>query len=318
MNTEVPKNELAFKGEGRSLLGILLLNWLLTALTLGLYYPWARVNRLRFIYSNTTLNETAFVFHGNGKELFKGFVKFFGMVILVYGFYLYSRFIGDLGFTIASLLLLLLFTLLVIPFAIHGAFRYRLSRTSWRSIYFGYRGNRSQLVIDFYIGLLLSVVTFGIYYPWFLQKMRTYIIGNTRFGNLKFGYDGAGSELFIIYLKAYFLIPITFGIYYFWYRKEFINHLVEYTYIEQDGKKLRLKGNITGGSFFALSIINLFLTIFTFGIGIPWTITRTAKFIISSIELPAKLDLSNIAQTEDEYKDATGEDVLDYLDFGIV
>jgi uncharacterized membrane protein YjgN (DUF898 family) len=151
-----------------------------------------------------------------------------------------------------------------------------------------------------------------------MDKMRKYVLGNCRFGNLTFGYDGSGTELFIINLKGYFFTIVTLGIYYFWYKKEYLNYFANYTYIEQNGKRFHLKGNIKGRSFFALTITNFFLLVFTFGIAIPWVIVRTTMFMINNIELPSQVDFNVIEQTEDEFLDATGEDVLDWLDLGLV
>lgn len=315
---QTTQNKVTFTGEGESLFGIMLLNWVLSFFTLGLYYPWARVNKLRYLYGNTVLNDTPFIFHGTGNELFKGFIKFFAMVVLVYGFYFYATFSQDLTLILTAFFVLMGFLCVIIPFALHGAFRYRLSRTSWRGIHLGYRGERGQLAYEFFIGLFLTIITFGIYSSWFMDKMRKYIIGNCRFGNLKFGYDGSGVDLFVINLKAYFLMFPTLGIYYFWYRKEYLNYLINYTYIEQNGNKIHLKGNISGTDFLGLSIVNFLLTICTLGIAIPWVITRTMRFIIKNIEIPQQIDFDTIAQTEDEYKDATGDDALDFFDLGII
>jgi uncharacterized membrane protein YjgN (DUF898 family) len=38
---------LEFKGEGSAFFGILIVNWILTVLTLGFYYPWARAKQLQ-------------------------------------------------------------------------------------------------------------------------------------------------------------------------------------------------------------------------------------------------------------------------------
>ncbi len=311
-------NIIDFNGKGGDLLVIMLLNWVFTTFTLGLYYPWARVNKLKFMYGNTLLNNTPFIFHGTGKELFKGFVKFFALVIVIYGFYFYAAFMKDFTLLIIAALLLIVFFTILIPLALHGAFRYRLSRTSWSGIHLGYRGERGQLAFEFFTGMFLTFITGGIYYSWFMDKMRKYIINHCRFGSLKFGYDGSGTDLFIINLKGYFFSILTLGIYYFWYQKEYLNYFADYTYIEQNGKKFHLKGKINGGSLLGLMIVNLFLTIVTFGIAIPWVITRTAKFMIQNIELPAQIDFNDIQQTEDEFSDATGEDALDWLDLGIV
>jgi hypothetical protein len=39
--------QLEFKGQGSAFFGILIVNWILTVLTLGFYYPWARAKQLQ-------------------------------------------------------------------------------------------------------------------------------------------------------------------------------------------------------------------------------------------------------------------------------
>ena len=64
---------LEFHGKGSEFFSIMIVNWLLTLVTLGLYYPWARAKKLRYIYGQTELNNERFHFAGTGKEMFKGF-----------------------------------------------------------------------------------------------------------------------------------------------------------------------------------------------------------------------------------------------------
>lgn len=315
--TDAVENTISFEGNGTELLGIMLLNSLLSILTLGLYYPWARVARLKFLYQNTYLNGTPFVFSGNGKELFKGFVKFFAALVVVYGLYFWARTTAELTAILAATGLVLLFFAAIIPLAVHGALRYRLSRTSWRGIHFGYRGDRMRLFWDMWLGYFLSTITVGLYNSWFVNSLRKYIIGNVRFGSLYFGYNGDGGELFWINFKGRILSFLTLGIYYFWYRAEFLRYFVNHTYVEQDGKRYALKAEYDGGELFGLLVVNFFLTLFTFGFGVPYAEVRTAKFILNYMVLPPEINLDAIAQTEDDYRDATGDDVIDYLDLGI-
>lgn len=314
--TKLP-NEMEFVGSGTELLGITLLNSILSVLTLSLYYPWARVAKLKFLYQNTLLNGTAFVFSGNGKELFKGYIKFFVALVVVYGLYFWARSTAEVSMILGATGLLLLFFAAIVPLAIHGALRYRLSRTSWRGIHFGYRGDRKRLFFDMWIGYFLSMITLGLYNSWFVNSLRKYIIGNIRFGNLHFGYDGDGGQLFWINFKGIILSFLTLGIYYFWYRAEFLRYFVNHSYVEQDGKRYYLNADYDGSELFGLLIVNFFLTLFTFGFGAPFAEVRTAKFIINYLQVPNEIDFDAIAQTEDDYQDATGDDVIDYLDLGI-
>lgn len=310
-------NTLDFRGSGLELLGITLFNTIITSFTLGLYYPWARVARLKFLYQNAYLNNTPFVFSGTGKELFIGFIKFFVYIIVVYAALIAAVIHNDpiiIMFVNFGFIGTLFF---IVPLAIHGALRYRLSRTSWRGIHFGYRGTRSKLMGDYIIGSILTMFTLGIYQSWFTNNLRTYIIGNMRFGSIRFGYNGIGGELFWINFKGLILSILTFGIYYFWYQAEYMNYFARHTYLEHDGVKHELNAEFDGSEYFGLLIVNLFLTLFTFGFGAPYATVRLAKFVINNINIPQDLDFDKIAQTEDEYRDATGEDVLDYLDIGI-
>ncbi len=67
--------KLSFKGSGSDYFAVLILNWILTVITFGIYYPWARARTLSFIYGNTEMDGSRFVFHGTGKQMFIGFIK---------------------------------------------------------------------------------------------------------------------------------------------------------------------------------------------------------------------------------------------------
>ncbi len=64
----------SFHGRGADYFGLWLKNTLLTVVTLGLYYPWARAARLRFEVGNLELDGSRFAFHGTGAEMFRGFL----------------------------------------------------------------------------------------------------------------------------------------------------------------------------------------------------------------------------------------------------
>ncbi|OYY07964.1 MAG: hypothetical protein B7Y66_11820 [Sphingobacteriia bacterium 35-36-14] len=50
------------------------MNMILTTITLGLYYPWAKARTLHYFYGNTVFNEQPFIFTGTGSQMFKGFI----------------------------------------------------------------------------------------------------------------------------------------------------------------------------------------------------------------------------------------------------
>lgn len=310
-------NDVAFKGKGFELLGIYIINWLLICITLGLYYPWARVTKLRFVYQNTLLNNTGFVFTGNGKELFKGFIRFYLVLAFIISINIFATTTESIEIYSIVKFLTLIFFLIIVPLAIHGALRYRLSRTNWRGIHLGYRGDRIRLLWDFCIGYFLLSFTFGIYTSWFVNNIRKYIFQNLRFGNLYFGYDGKGIDLFLINIKGIIFSILTLGIYYFWYRAEYIRYFAKHIYIKQFENTVYVNAEYKGSSLFMLHLVNFFILLFTLGLGYAFTEIRAIKFIINNLTIPSEINLDAIDQTEDDYSDAIGEDIVDFFDLGI-
>lgn len=302
--------KLEFKGNGSSFFSIIMVNWLLTILTLGFYYPWAKAKQLRYIYNATVLNGDSFSFQGTGKEMFKGFITAVLIFAILYGglflfIYLEMPFIGLLVFYVGLIA--------VLPLAIHGSYRYRMSRTSWRGIRFGYRGDRKEFTLSFFKWIFFTFITFGIYGSWMAMNMRNYLLSNVRFGDAEFDYDGDGGDYFMLNLKGYFLTIFTLGIYGFWWQKDLFAYYVDNLSLQKGDEKINFTSNATGGAFFSLIMVNLLIIIFTLGLGYAWVAMRTIKFVFEHIELDGNLDLNNLLQTEENYKDATGEDMSDFL-----
>lgn len=307
--------QLEFNGKGNEFFSIIIVNWLLTILTLGFYYPWAKARKLQFLYGETSLNGDSFSFHGTGKEMFKGFIK----VLLIITF-LYSLFflLVYLKSPFLAIVILYLGILALLPFAIHGSYRYRMSRTSWRGIRFGYRGDRKEFSVNFFKWLFFTILSFGIYSSWMSINMRNYLLGNIRFGDVEFNSEGDGGDYFMLNLKGYFLTIFTLGIYAFWWQKELFEYYINNLSMSKGDKEIALNSTVTGGGFLKLAIVNLLIIIGTLGIGYAWVVTRTMKYIFENIEMEGNIDLNLLLQTEENYKDATGEDVGDFLDMDFV
>lgn len=313
---QTPTNyELEFNGKGSEFFSVIIVNWLLTILTLGFYYPWAKARKLQFLYGETSLNGDSFSFHGTGKEMFKGFIK--ALLIITF---LYALFFLLLYFKspVLGIIVLYLGILALLPFAIHGSYRYRMSRTSWRGIRFGYRGDRKEFSMNFFKWLFLTIVSFGIYGSWMSINMRNYILGNIRFGDVEFNSDGDGGDYFMLNLKGYLLTVFTLGIYGFWWQKDLFEYYINNLSMNKDDKEIALNSTVTGGGVFKLAIVNILIIIGTLGIGYAWVVTRTMKFVFDNIEMEGNIDLNLLSQTEENYKDATGEDIGDFFNLDFV
>ncbi len=310
---EIISTRAKFYGEGSKYFAILIVNLILTTITFGLYYPWARAKNLQYLYGETEFAGSRFSFHGTGKEMFKGFIK----AILVFGLVTAVFFAGEASNSILLLFIALLLYVAIIPIAIHGSLRYRMSRTSWRGIHFGYRGNLPELFGVCIKGVLLTVFTLGIYGSWFQCSLRRYIESHVRCGNVKFNFDGEGGELFWINLKGLLLSVVTFGIYLFWYMRNLNHFQVNHTQLEQHGQVYNFKSHLTPGDIFVTGLINYFLIVLTLGLGTPWALLRNTRMIVDNVELAGAFNPDTVLQTEEDYSDATGDDMLDMMDIGL-
>ncbi len=312
---QIQKNyELKFEGTGKEYFGVLIVNWLLTGLTLGIYYPWARAKKLKYLYGVTSLDGNRFSFHGEGKEMFIGMLKFFLVLALFFFVLMLFTWMGIPG--LGAVIFYLAFIALL-PLLLHGSLRYRLSRTTLRGIRFGYRGDRKQLTIVFIKNLLLTLVTFGIYAAWMQVNLRKYIIDHIRYGEVEGRYKGEGLELFLINLKGMLLSLVTLGIYSFWWQKDIIAYMIDNASFHRGEDSLKMQSTLTGGGLLKLTLVNMLIAIFTLGLGFAWVEIRTLKYITEHIKITGNLDLGQLSQTEEEYKEALGEDALDFFDFDL-
>ncbi|QMU28930.1 YjgN family protein [Adhaeribacter radiodurans] len=307
-----------FHGKSGSYFELQVANWVLTAVTLGIYYPWAKANKLRYLYQKTEFAGSRFTFHGTGKEMFKGFIKAIGLFMVLYAVLVGFALSGDPNLVKIGIAIVYLGTAFLIPMALHGSMRYRTSRSSWRGIHFGYRGSLKSLYSVFFVNLFLTLFSFGIYMPWFITNLRREIIGNLRFGDAQFSFEGSASELFMILLKGQLLTILTLGVYYFFMTRDLYKHLVNNIFLHQNGEYAHLEINITGWGLAKLEIVNLFILIFTLGLGAPLVTVRTLRYLLANTELEGFFDPDGLVQTEEQYQNATYEDVADMLDLNLV
>jgi uncharacterized membrane protein YjgN (DUF898 family) len=317
--SEIKWNKLLkFNGNHGEYVSLRIINNILTALTIGFYYPWARVANFKYLYGETEFMETRFVFHGTGKEIFKGYLKAIGIITLLYVILIYCISTHSQPLTLIGLSIYFIGIMLLIPIAIHGSNRYRLSRTSWRGIHFGYRGNLKEFYKLYFVQTLLAIITLGIYNSWMHVNVSKYIREHIRFGNIELKYEGKGVDLFIIKLKGLFFIILTLGIYSFWYYKNLIEFEIKNTKFIQNGKEIQMRSTLTAGNILFMIFTNYLIILLTLGIGTGIAINRILRKAFENLEFSDEIDSDSIVQTEEDYKDATGDDLASFLDISII
>jgi uncharacterized membrane protein YjgN (DUF898 family) len=313
--SEFRSYSLRFYGRGMEYFKIQIVNTILCILTLSLYYPWAKEKSLKYLYNKSTFEDTPFFFTGTGKEMFRGYIKALAILIVLYGI---TFFLAMNDMPVLAVLVMYGGILALLPIAIHGSYRYRMAKSSWKGIRFGYTGDRGVLVGKFFKGLFLTIITFGIYSAWFAMDLRRYTLSNVKIGNARFVYNGDGSDYFFLNLKGYFLTVLTLGIYSFWWQKDQFEFFVNNLRVEQENDAVFFRSKATGGGFAGLMIVNFLILVFTLGLGFPWVVTRSLDFAMNNIEITGYYSFESLQQSQLDYSDATGEDMADILDIGVI
>ena len=305
--------QLFFHGSGGPLFGIQIVNMLLTIITLGVYYFWGKVRVRNYLLSESEFEGDRFAYHGTGKELLIGFLKavlLFGVPLVLLNIVVPLLARGPV-FQIVTGLASYLLVLIVIPFAMVGARRYRLSRTSWRGIRFSFRGEAMAFIKLFLAGSLLTSLTLGLYYPFFEAQRYGFMASHSYLGNQKFDFDGQGRALFGRFLLTLLLTPFTLGLCWLWFLARKQRYFWEHTSFGD----ARFHSEVTGGRLFMLYLGNGLLLLLTLGFGWPWAIVRNVRFTFKYLSLEGPLEAASIQQ-EAQAASATGEGLAGLLDAG--
>ncbi|MBI2343938.1 MAG: DUF898 domain-containing protein [Deltaproteobacteria bacterium] len=330
-----------FHGRAGTLFGIVIVNVLLTIVTVGVFHFWGKTRVRRFFCSHTEFDGDRFEYHGTGFELFVGALKglcFFGLPVIAALYY----------FREVAVLPVYLFAALLAPFALHSARRYRMSRISWRGVRFSFRGPLGACYAIMIPGVLLSALTLGLYFPYFRARMVRYWFQHTYFGRTPLGYDGVGKDLFQIYLAYWLrilgfivgmiaivaasallasihpLLMIVMQIVLFasylvallsvlWWRAAEHRFHWGHTGILD----ARFYSDMTGGALFVLYLVHGLVAVLTLGFGFAWILVDRFRFHLSRVTLYGQIDFEKVVHDlEQADVEAVGEGVADALDIG--
>lgn len=145
---------LDFGGSGFEYFKIWIVNILLILITLGVYYPWAKVRNQRYFYANTTLEGRNFEYHATGKQLLMGYIiaMVFLMVVSI------VQNVSPIGALGAFLGLSI-----IIPWVVWRSLAFSMRMSSFSNVRFRFVGDLKGAYINFMLlpGLLLLCIYGG-------------------------------------------------------------------------------------------------------------------------------------------------------------
>jgi uncharacterized membrane protein YjgN (DUF898 family) len=209
LTAETQSQQLNFSYVPRpGLLKITLVNLVFNILTFSVYRFWGKTNVRRHIWSCIHINGEPLEYTGTGKELFKGFLFVFGLVILP--FILVTAglraALGEGHPAVAALnALFFLFVYIMFGFAVYKARRYQLTRTLWRGIRGNLAGSAMTYSLTYFGSMLARGASLGWATPVMNTVMHEQITNDMRFGDAAFKFKGRAGPLYPTYTLCWFM-----------------------------------------------------------------------------------------------------------------
>lgn len=127
---------LRFTASGSEYFRIWIVNLLLTVVTLGIYWPFAKARKLRYFHENTLVGDSPLSFHGDPKRMLRGYLLMavLGVVYTV---------LNNTNPVAAAVMVVL--TLPLAPWFLWSALRFRVANTGWRGLRLQFDGTLKQM-----------------------------------------------------------------------------------------------------------------------------------------------------------------------------
>jgi uncharacterized membrane protein YjgN (DUF898 family) len=336
-----------FRATGGEYFRIWIVNLLLTILTLGIYSAWAKVRRLRYLYGSTSLDGSAFEYHGQPLQILKG------RLIAVGALAVYALLTQLWPLTTLLLLPVLVF---VMPLVIVMSRRFQMRMTSWRNIRFGFHGEYGGALAAYVGWGLVALVTLYLLMPLWIYKRVRFLLDNSSIGTQRFALGTGVGRYFAIYyitlglgilgffglsmsmgginvllagsseppspavaagvgfllVAGVILLPLALAAY--WERA--------FTNANFDGMQVgpnRVNCRLQTRRLLWLYVTNVLGVLLTLGLFYPWALIRRLRYQLESMSVDAAGSLDAIAAGAAPQASATGEaigEVFD-VDFGM-
>lgn len=256
-----------YTGTGGELFKEMFVGALFVMLTLGIYVPWFKCRMDRYIASKTTLTGTP---RGTAQVEYNGTGG------------------GLLGTMLVGVLLTSVTLGIYLPWFICNMIRFNTEHTSLIAqdgtrYTFKFNGTGGALWVQFLVGELLSMITLGIYAPWFMCKLQKFVFSNVQIlengqpvGQVDF--VGEGGALFGTFLVNYLLMMITLGLYAAWFNVNMRKFFAQNTRITIHGRTFVGDFQGSGGDYFGILLVSGLLSTFTLGIYAFWGVTNMIRF----------------------------------------
>lgn len=328
-----------FHGKSGEFFKIWIVNICLTVLTLGIYSAWAKVRTSQYFYGHTTLAGSSFEYTAKPMTILKG------RLVAVFVIILYS--LSTSFFPLVTPLFIIAF-LIILPWLICRSLKFRAVNSRYRNLNFNFHGTYGQAFCNYLLFPLLSVFTLYLIYPLIIAIQNRWYVNNSSYGQTKFTSNLSAKPIFfacfiaalvlIVAFTGFFglvlggnlitdfendplapflgmaLLPVYYGVYVYVHAKV-INATMNSTKLDQHG----FESNLKASKLLWLLITNTLAIMVSFGLLIPWTHIRMARYKAECTQFIATGNLDEFTRDAAGHQNALGEELGDVMDleFGI-
>ena len=342
-NPGIKREAITFSATGSEYFRIWIVNLLLSIVTLGIYSAWAKVRRNRYFYSSTHLAGSSFEYHGNAIAILKGRIA---AVVLIAGY--------NIAFQISPLIGFIMFVLMaaILPWLVWKSLQFKLYNTSYRGIRFGFGGSTKQAYLYFLLLPILNAFTLGLLTPFLHQRLKRFQHTESRFGTAHFSFDASVGSFYKTYLLFFAIfvgglillvvlgvggvvasfianptnpanlvtLLLAIGVIYLWmftilplFLTMIQNLIWNHTRLQQH----QFASQLTWGRTTFIMLTNLLGIVITLGLFTPFAHVRWLKYRLEATALLAHGNLDEFVAATGQQVSATGEGVVDLLDFDL-
>ncbi len=317
-----------FRGTGTEYFKIWMVNTVLSILTLGIYSPWAKVRRKKYLYGSTRIQGSAFEYLADPVKILKGRIL---VVAIVIAYSLLKQFVPVLA-PILGLGFVIIF-----PWIVIRSLTFNARNSAFRNIRFGFNGSYMNAAKAYVLWPILVPFTLGILFPYVYYRQKAFIVENHTYGTARFSFGAAPRDYYRLFLGA--IVPTGLGllciialvflfgplslpvaaVLYFYlfalFSVKTTNLLFGLTRLERHG----LSADLKVMEFVFIVFTNTLGIILTLGLFHPWARIRTLRYKLHHLALVPAGSLDGFVAAEQERVSALGEEAGDFLDldFGL-
>ena len=328
--------DLQFTGSALEYFRIWIVNVCLTLVTLGIFSAWAKVRKKRYFYSHTLLDGTPFQYLGMPIPILKGRLIAASLFTV---WYISTHYVTTL------VPFVILIALVLAPWVAVRAAAFNTRYSAYRNMTFSFAGTYLSAAKVMYGWALVTLLTLGIGYSWWHQRMKRYMVNQTSYGGITGDFSATGGQFFKTYLIAGLLFMgavvgagmlVGFGaafagkantpvftvmvlvVMYAAYVMVFAytqTRIANLTWNHTQLGPLHFNSTIEVRGLLGLYLTNALGILASAGLLIPWATIRTLKYRADRFSVRANGDLKEFEGSDDSSVRAVGAEVGDIFDF---